>query len=140
MPALRRLAPFSLVLWLVAIAARADDPKPAPAPAPVPAPAAATSEPIRYTVRFPAPESHYVEILAAIPTSGAAEVELYMPIWTPGSYLVREYSRNVETVTAQASTGGPVAGRCQDPQEPLADHDRAALRSSTSLTASIAAR
>ena len=101
MLALRRLASISLVLWLVATATRADDPKTAPAPTP------ATPEPIRYSVRFPAPESHYAEVVAAIPTSGAAEVELYMPVWTPGSYLVREYARNVESLTAQASTGGP---------------------------------
>ena len=96
MPALRHLVCVSLVVWLVATAARADDPTPA-----------ATPEPIRYTVRFPAPESHYAEVVAAIPTNGAAEVELYMPVWTPGSYLVREYARNVESLTAQASTGGP---------------------------------
>ena len=66
------------------------------------------AEPIRYTVRFPAPESHYAEVAAAIPTAGAADFELYMPVWTPGSYLVREYARNVESLSAQAATGGPV--------------------------------
>lgn len=84
----------------------------APTPAPVPAPASApiattTPAPIRYTVRFPAPESHYAEIVASIPTAGAAEVEVMMPVWTPGSYLVREYARNIEGLTARASTGGP---------------------------------
>ena len=67
-------------------------------------------EPIRYTVRFPAPESHYVEIVAAIPTAGAPEVELYLPVWTPGSYLVREYARQVEGVAAQGASGGPALG------------------------------
>ncbi len=28
-----------------------------------------------------------------------------MPVWTPGSYLVREFSRNVENVTAENSNG-----------------------------------
>ena len=32
-----------------------------------------------------------------------------MAVWTPGSYLVREYERNVEAVTAAAS-GRPRAG------------------------------
>ena len=68
------------------------------------------AEPIKYTVRFPAPESHYVEVVAAIPTAGAADIELMMPVWTPGSYLVREYARNVEAVAARASTGGPSLG------------------------------
>jgi predicted metalloprotease with PDZ domain len=61
-------------------------------------------EPIRYTLRFPAPHTHYVEVEAAIPTAGRAEVEVYMATWTPGSYLIREYERNVEAVTAAAGT------------------------------------
>jgi predicted metalloprotease with PDZ domain len=59
-------------------------------------------EPIRYTLRFPAPHTHYVEVEAAIPTSGRAEVEVYMATWTPGSYLIREYQRHVEAVSAAA--------------------------------------
>ena len=56
--------------------------------------------PIRYTVSFPAPHTHYVEVTAVVPTDGRPEVELMMAVWTPGSYLVREYARNVEEVTA----------------------------------------
>lgn len=59
-------------------------------------------DPIRYTLRFPAPHTHYVEVEAAIPTAGRAEVEVYMATWTPGSYLIREYERHVEAVTASA--------------------------------------
>ena len=59
-------------------------------------------DPIRYTLRFPAPHTHYVEVEAAIPTAGRAEVEVYMATWTPGSYLIREYERNVEAVNASA--------------------------------------
>lgn len=61
-------------------------------------------DPIRYTLRFPAPQTQYVEVESAIPTSGRAEVEVYMATWTPGSYLIREYERNVEAVTASAGT------------------------------------
>ena len=59
-------------------------------------------EAIRYTLRFPAPHTHYVEVEAAIPTGGRPEVEVYMATWTPGSYLIREYERHVEAVTAAA--------------------------------------
>jgi hypothetical protein len=68
------------------------------------APQAQAVDPIRYTLRFPAPHTHYVEVEAAIPTSGRAEVEVYMATWTPGSYLIREYERNVEAVTATAGS------------------------------------
>jgi predicted metalloprotease with PDZ domain len=66
-------------------------------------------EPISYTLRFPAPQTHYVEVEARIPTGGRAEVELTMAVWTPGSYLVREYARNVEEVTAANGAGEPLA-------------------------------
>ena len=48
-------------------------------------------QPIRYTLSFPAPQTHYVDVVATIPTDGRPEVELMMAVWTPGSYLVREY-------------------------------------------------
>ena len=60
-----------------------------------------TVPPIRYTVRFPADRPHYTEIEAHIPVDhGELAVELFLPVWTPGSYLVREYARHVEAVTA----------------------------------------
>jgi predicted metalloprotease with PDZ domain len=66
-------------------------------------------EPIRYTLRFPAPHTHYVEIEADVPTGRRPEVELMMAVWTPGSYLVREYARHVERVTAALPDGRPLA-------------------------------
>jgi predicted metalloprotease with PDZ domain len=58
--------------------------------------------PIRYTLTFPAPHTHYVEVEAQVPTDRHPVVELDMAVWTPGSYLVREYARNVEQVTAES--------------------------------------
>jgi predicted metalloprotease with PDZ domain len=62
-------------------------------------------EPLRYTLSFPAPQTHYVEVTAVVPSSGRPDVELMMAVWTPGSYLVREYARHVEAVTASDSDG-----------------------------------
>jgi len=59
-------------------------------------------EPIRYTVSFPAPHTHYLEVSASIPSRGPA-LEVFMAVWTPGSYLVREYARNVEDFQASAN-------------------------------------
>jgi predicted metalloprotease with PDZ domain len=70
-----------------------------------PALAQTSGEPIRYTLSFPAPQTHYVEVSAEIPTAGRNDVELMMAVWTPGSYLVREYSRHVEGVTAVTPDG-----------------------------------
>ena len=63
---------------------------------------AASREPIRYVVRFPAPQTNYLEVEARIPTDGRAAIDVMMPVWTPGSYLVREYEKNVEDVVAIA--------------------------------------
>src|SRR4029077_15122612 len=49
-------------------------------------------EPITYTLRFPAPQTHYVEVEALFPTGGQPALDLRMAVWTPGSYLVREFS------------------------------------------------
>jgi len=65
----------------------------------------ANSEPIRYTLTFPDPESHYVEVEVSVPTSGRPQIELFQPVWTPGSYKVRDYSRHVESLRAESSGG-----------------------------------
>jgi len=62
-------------------------------------------EPIRYTLTFQAPQTHYVEVTAVVPTGRRPDVDLMMAVWTPGSYLVREYARNVEGVSAIGADG-----------------------------------
>jgi predicted metalloprotease with PDZ domain len=52
--------------------------------------------------------THYVEVEAAYPTDGQPYIDLMMPVWTPGSYLVREYSRNVEALTATGTNREPL--------------------------------
>jgi predicted metalloprotease with PDZ domain len=54
--------------------------------------------PVRYTVRFPEAHTHYAEVEAIFPTGGQTSLELLLPVWTPGSYLIREYARHVEAV------------------------------------------
>ncbi len=65
---------------------------------------AQTREAIRYTVRFPAPQTNYVEVEALVPTDGRGSIDMMMAVWTPGSYLIREYERNLEAVQATAGT------------------------------------
>lgn len=72
-------------------------------------PAGPAAEPIRYTLRFPAPHTHYVEIEATYPTGGRPQVDLMMAVWTPGSYLVREYERHVEGLSASGTAGRALA-------------------------------
>jgi predicted metalloprotease with PDZ domain len=68
-------------------------------------------KPIRYTLSFPAPHTHYMDVRADIPALGRDEVELMMAVWTPGSYLIREYERHVENVKARGEGGAALAVR-----------------------------
>lgn len=61
---------------------------------------AAFAQPVQYRVSFPDPSSHYVEVEGTFPTLGQPEITLTLPVWTPGSYLVREYSRHLEDLDA----------------------------------------
>lgn len=61
--------------------------------------------PIQYVVSFPSPHTHYLEVDATVPTGGQPQIDLMMPVWTPGSYLVREYARNVEALAARDGRG-----------------------------------
>jgi predicted metalloprotease with PDZ domain len=54
----------------------------------------------RYKITFPEPASHYLTVEARFGPTGSNEVSLFLPVWTPGSYLVREYARNIEPVSA----------------------------------------
>jgi predicted metalloprotease with PDZ domain len=51
---------------------------------------------IQYAVSMSSPERHYFEVEMKIPnTASSNKLRLVMPVWTPGSYLVREFARNV---------------------------------------------
>ena len=59
---------------------------------------------IGFEVSFKEPQAHYAEVemnLSGIATKDY--VDLKMPVWTPGSYLVREFGKNVESFTATAN-------------------------------------
>lgn len=68
----------------------------------------ASKPPVQYIVSFPRAERHYAHVSATVPTDGAQGVELMMPVWTPGSYLVREYAKHVENVSATTQDGEPL--------------------------------
>lgn len=61
------------------------------------------NDPVRYSISFPAPETHYIDVEASYPTRGSDAIEVMLPVWSPGSYLVREYARHVENVRATAA-------------------------------------
>jgi predicted metalloprotease with PDZ domain len=60
---------------------------------------------IHHTISFPSPETHYAEVEVVVPTGGQDRIELMMAVWTPGSYLVRDYSGRVESERAETLDG-----------------------------------
>ena len=53
-----------------------------------------------YKVSFPKPESHYVQVEMEIEKPSGTFTDFIMPVWTPGSYKVREFARNIERLEA----------------------------------------
>lgn len=57
---------------------------------------------IHYTVAMPKPETHLFEVTLIVKGWQRSTLDLRMPVWTPGSYLVREYARHVQDFTAES--------------------------------------
>lgn len=62
---------------------------------------------INFEASFTEPQAHYVEMEMNISGLTKDYIDVKMPVWAPGSYLVREFAKNVEGFTASAN-GKPV--------------------------------
>ena len=51
---------------------------------------------IEYAVSISEPQTHYFEVEIQLKNFNGDYVDFKMPVWTPGSYLVREFAKNVE--------------------------------------------
>jgi predicted metalloprotease with PDZ domain len=52
---------------------------------------------IQFQVSFTEPQAHYADVEMTINNIKKDEITVKMPVWAPGSYLVREFSKNVES-------------------------------------------
>ncbi|SDX56700.1 M61 family metallopeptidase [Hymenobacter psychrophilus] len=68
------------------------------------APAALAAPTLRYTLAMPAPQTHYFEVEMNLDGFNKAYTDVKMPVWAPGSYLIREFERNVEDFGATAGS------------------------------------
>ncbi|MBZ5709486.1 M61 family metallopeptidase [Nannocystis pusilla] len=82
----------------------------APAPAPADWSARERKQLVRYEVTISAPESRWVEIVMTVERPGGLRSDLALPAWIPGSYLVRDFARNLDgpVVTDLAGVSLPV--------------------------------
>ncbi|MGZ3458719.1 MAG: M61 family metallopeptidase, partial [Archangium sp.] len=65
-------------------------------------------EAVHYRVSMLRPHSHLFEVEATFP-AGPDTLRAVLPVWTPGSYLVREFARQVQDVSATGPGGEPLA-------------------------------
>lgn len=68
---------------------------------------------IRYALRFDDAVHHYVDVEVVFPQEWIAErpqrpLDLSLAVWTPGSYMLREYARNLESVHARDQDDRPL--------------------------------
>jgi predicted metalloprotease with PDZ domain len=63
---------------------------------------------MRYRVAMPEPHGHLFHVEVEVDRPGDTAV-LVFPVWTPGSYLVREFARHVEGFRAVDDAGRPLA-------------------------------
>ncbi|MEN8149617.1 MAG: PDZ domain-containing protein [Planctomycetota bacterium] len=64
---------------------------------------------LRYGVSIPSPATQRLTVELAAADLPAGDALLSMPRWAPGWYVLREYSRNVETIRARTPAGREVA-------------------------------
>ena len=57
---------------------------------------------IHYNLSMSEPHTHLFEVEMRLEGSRGTEV-VALPVWTPGSYLVREYARNVQDISARST-------------------------------------
>lgn len=65
---------------------------------------------LRYRIAVERPEDHLVAVTVTVPCADAAvdgRVELTLPSWTPGSYLIRDYARFLRELVVTGDDGRP---------------------------------
>ncbi len=60
---------------------------------------------IKYTLSFPEPHTHYAEVEMYISNISVDVIYLKMAVWTPGSYLIREFQKNIDFVEWSVANG-----------------------------------
>lgn len=63
---------------------------------------------VEHQLGFDNRKNQYVDVQLSIPVQ-SAEVTLAMPSWTPGSYLIRDYAAQVESLRASGQSGKTLA-------------------------------
>ena len=66
------------------------------------------SPPIHYRIAAKNPAAHLFEVSVAIDDPAVGGQQFMLPVWIPGSYMIREFARNIVSIRAEA--GGKSLG------------------------------
>jgi len=65
-------------------------------------------KPIRYSIVPKQPAAHLLEVTVTVTDSDPSGQRFMLPVWIPGSYMVREFARNIVTLRAFNEDGRKV--------------------------------
>ena len=61
---------------------------------------------LRYKLIIEAPSTHQVRVqIEGKKETNEKELDFFLPRWSPGSYLIREYSRHLSNIVAETKNG-----------------------------------
>lgn len=63
------------------------------------------SQKVNYHIRMIQPQNHYYQVEMDVEDFKTTSFDVKLPVWAPGSYLVREFSKNINLVKAFDSKG-----------------------------------
>ena len=85
-----------------------------------------TQPQLSYEVSFPEPQTHLFQVKLRVQHWESDTLKIQFPVWTPGSYLVREYARHIQQLTAYNSNNKqPLAHEKQSKNTWLIDTETA---------------
>lgn len=58
------------------------------------------SREVSYTISFSKPHTHLCEVKVSVKDAGTEPLLFSLPVWTPGSYLIRDFAGKVQDVSA----------------------------------------
>jgi predicted metalloprotease with PDZ domain len=60
---------------------------------------------LAYRIAMSQPQTHLFEVTLIVSHWDGDILDIKMPVWTPGSYLVREYAKQIQNLVAVSATG-----------------------------------
>ncbi len=60
---------------------------------------------INYYLAMPEPHTHYFEVKTIVTEVSGNFVDVKLPVWAPGSYLVREFAKHIDSFEAKGGSG-----------------------------------